>query len=71
MAGANLNSSDCHFGTPLHVAACQGSVNCAQSLLQAGQTLFSFTWYTEIRFLHANGNTCTCIFVWSSWGPVL
>ncbi|XP_056018264.1 ankyrin repeat and SOCS box protein 13-like isoform X2 [Ostrea edulis] len=36
MAGANLNSSDCHFGTPLHVAACQGSVNCAQSLLQAG-----------------------------------
>lgn len=35
-AGANLNSSDCHFGTPLHVAACQGSLTCAQALLRAG-----------------------------------
>lgn len=35
-AGANLNSSDCHFGTPLHVAACQGSIKCSESLLRAG-----------------------------------
>ncbi|XP_022316000.2 ankyrin repeat and SOCS box protein 13-like [Crassostrea virginica] len=35
-AGANLNASDCHFGTPLHVAACQGSIKCSKSLLRAG-----------------------------------
>ncbi|GFO43969.1 ankyrin repeat and socs box protein 13 [Plakobranchus ocellatus] len=34
--GASLDKSDCHFGTPLHVAACKGHLKSAMILLQAG-----------------------------------
>ncbi|XP_048252933.1 ankyrin repeat and SOCS box protein 13-like isoform X1 [Haliotis rufescens] len=35
-AGANLNATDCHYGTPLHVAAYKGNQACAEVLLLAG-----------------------------------
>ena len=35
-AGANLNTSDCHFGTPLHITANQGFIRCGEILLRAG-----------------------------------
>lgn len=35
-AGANLNHTDCHFGTPLHAAVYKSSVNCVRVLLRAG-----------------------------------
>ena len=34
--GANLNKSDCHFGTPLHAAVYKGSLESARVLLKAG-----------------------------------
>ncbi|KAK0062491.1 ankyrin repeat and SOCS box protein 13 [Biomphalaria pfeifferi] len=33
---ACIDKSDCHYGTPLHVAACKGHVKSAQELLRAG-----------------------------------
>ena len=33
---ANPNSSDCHYGTPLHIAACRGHYKCAEVLLRHG-----------------------------------
>ncbi|XP_052071144.1 ankyrin repeat and SOCS box protein 13-like, partial [Mytilus californianus] len=35
-AGANLNASDCHYGTALHITANQGFINSAEVLLRAG-----------------------------------
>uniref|UniRef100_A0A0B7AHT9 SOCS box domain-containing protein n=2 Tax=Arion vulgaris TaxID=1028688 RepID=A0A0B7AHT9_9EUPU len=34
--GANMNKSDCHYGTPLHIAACKGYKNSAAILLRSG-----------------------------------
>ncbi|XP_059153442.1 ankyrin repeat and SOCS box protein 13-like [Physella acuta] len=34
--GASMDKSDCHFGTPLHVAACKGHKTSAEVLLRAG-----------------------------------
>ena len=34
--GANLNKTDCHFGTPLHAAVSKGCVHSAKVLLKAG-----------------------------------
>ena len=39
-AGANLNASDCHFGTPLHITANQGFVKSGVILLRAGMMHF-------------------------------
>ncbi len=36
-AGASLEASDLHFGTPLHVAAYKNHVEAARLLLQAGK----------------------------------
>ena len=33
---ANPNTSDCHYGTPLHIAACRGHYKCAEALLRHG-----------------------------------
>ena len=35
-AGANLNASDCHYGTALHITANQGFINSTEVLLRAG-----------------------------------
>ena len=35
--GANLNKTDCHFGTPLHTAVSKGCVESAKVLLKAGE----------------------------------
>ena len=35
--GANLNKTDCHFGTPLHAAVHKGSIESAKVLLKAGE----------------------------------
>lgn len=40
-AGANLNASDCHFGTPLHITANQGFVKSGVILLRAGANVNS------------------------------
>ncbi|KAK7503411.1 hypothetical protein BaRGS_00005332 [Batillaria attramentaria] len=34
--GATPNTSDCHYGTPLHIAATRGHYECARLLLRAG-----------------------------------
>lgn len=34
--GANLNISDCHYGTPLHTAGTLGFTHSAELLLKAG-----------------------------------
>ena len=35
--GANLNKTDCHFGTPLHAAVSKGCLQSAKVLLKAGE----------------------------------
>ena len=39
-AGAKLDASDCHFGTPLHICAMKGYTRSAEILLAGGECIF-------------------------------
>ncbi|WAQ96981.1 LOW QUALITY PROTEIN: ASB13-like protein, partial [Mya arenaria] len=57
-AGANLNHTDCHFGTPLHAAVFKGSINSAKVLLKAGTvSVFLYTNYRRRIMSGCNVNS--------------